>query len=147
MSMSTGTSGRIAPDMNVTPFIDILLVLLIIFIVIAASMGSKGLQAQIPQPSPGGAPPRPEVSTIIICLLPAADGGRPELRINKDAVTWEGLRDRLAAIYATRVERVAFIQAEKDITFQYVADAIDTAHSVAIDRVGLIQPDAAVEEE
>jgi biopolymer transport protein ExbD len=152
MSMSTGTNGRIAPDLNVTPFIDILLVLLIIFIVIATSLGSKGEQALIPQPAPQGAPPPPpDARTVIIRLVPAADGagadGRPQLFINKEPVTWEALHDRLFAIYAARVERVAFIQAEKNVTFQYVADVIDTAHKLDIDKVGLIQPNAAVAEE
>jgi len=149
MSMSTGSSGRIAPDLNVTPFIDILLVLLIIFIVIAASMGSKGEQALIPQPSTKESPPSPDPRTVVIRLLPAAngDGGRPRLLINQDPVTWEGLHARLAEIYAARVERVAFIKADKDITFQYVAEVIDAAHSLDIDKVGLIQPNAAVAED
>jgi len=149
MSMSTGSNGRVAPDLNVTPFIDILLVLLIIFIVIAASMGSKGEQALIPQPATNETPPGPDVRAVVIRLLPAAngDGGRPQLLINKEPVTWEGLHDRLAKIYAARVERVAFIKADKGITFQYVAEVIDTAHSLDIDKVGLIQPGAAVAEE
>ena len=149
MSMSNGSSGHIAPDLNVTPFIDILLVLLIIFIVIAASMGSKGEQALIPQPSSDVAPPRPDPRTVVIRLLPAAngDGGRPQLFINQEPVRWEALHDRLFAIFAARVERVAFIQAGKDVTFQYVAEVIDTAHGVDIDKVGLIQPNVAVANE
>ena len=149
MSMSTGSSGRIAPDLNVTPFIDILLVLLIIFIVIAASMGSKGEQALIPQPPPPGITPPTPPHTVVIRLLPAANGddGRPQLFINKEPLTWEGLHDRLFNIYAARVERVAFIQAGKDVTFQYVGEVIDTAHSLDIDKVGLIQPNVAMADE
>ncbi|MBI2678405.1 MAG: biopolymer transporter ExbD [Candidatus Koribacter versatilis] len=142
--MGTGQNG---PELNVTPFIDILLVLLIIFIVVATSMGSKGEQALIPQPATESTPPPPGVRTIVIRLLPAADGGRPELRINEDPVTWEALRAELLRIYAARVEKVAFIQADKDLDFEYVAQVIDAAHSVNIDKVGLIQPDAIAHSE
>lgn len=143
MSMGTGQNG---PELNVTPFIDILLVLLIIFIVVATSMGSKGEHALIPQPATESTPPRPDVRTIVIRLLPAADGGRPELRINRDPVTWEALRAELLRIYAARVEKVAFIQADKDLDFEYVAEVIDAAHSVNVDKVGLIQPGVATPE-
>jgi biopolymer transport protein ExbD len=141
MSMGTGQNG---PELNVTPFIDILLVLLIIFIVIATSMGSKGEQALIPQPSTEHTPPPADVRAVVIRLLPAPDGGRPQLRINKDPVSWAELHDRLFAIYAARVEKVAFVQADKDVTFDYVAEVIDTVHSINVDKVGLMQPNAAI---
>jgi biopolymer transport protein ExbD len=143
MSMGTGQNG---PELNLTPFIDILLVLLIIFIVVATSMGSKGEQAYIPQPATDSItpPPRQDVRAVVIRLVPALDGqgDRPRLFINKDPVSWEDLRERLFVIYAARVEKVAFIQAEKDTDFEYVADVIDTVHSLEIEKVGLIQPGA-----
>src|SRR4051812_49109252 len=144
MSMGTGQNG---PELNVTPFIDILLVLLIIFIVIATSMGSKGEQALIPQPPTNRDVAAAHPRTVVIRLLAAADGGRPQLRINKDPVAWGALHNKLFEIYAARVEKVAFVQADKDVTFDYVAEVIDTVHSIEVDKVGLIQPNAALGDE
>ena len=139
MAMGTGQGG---PEINVTPLIDVLLVLLIIFLLIQTNMKPKGEEALIPQPPPEGRNvPQPE-RTIVIRLLPALDGSRPELRVNGEEVTWADLHDRLFAIYAPRVERVAFIQADKDVDFEYVAEVIDAAHGVEVDKVGLMLPEA-----
>ena len=62
----------------------------------------------------------------------------PTVRINQDYVPWEELEMRLAQIYLTRVEKVAFVRGDADVDFQYVADVIDLAHHAGVQRVGLL---------
>jgi biopolymer transport protein ExbD len=134
--MSTGQSG---PELNVTPLIDVLLVLLIIFLIIANQMKPQGEQALVPQPDDQAVPDDPSVpSRTIVIQLAGSSGSRPSIKINGDAVAWEGLHDKLMEIYARRMEKVAFIEAGRDVDFEYIADVIDTAHAVEIDKVGLM---------
>ena len=141
MAFSTGGSG--APQMNVTPLIDVLLVLLIIFMLVVIEQKPTGLQAQIPQPAPTtGANIPPPDRTIIIQLHHAAKGAEhPQVKVNDEVVEWDHLRERLRDIYAIRVERIAYVEADDDIDFQDVADVIAIARIAGVDRVGLLTED------
>jgi len=138
MAISNAGRGPPRAEMNVTPMIDVLLVLIIVFMVVVTSaFQSKGLQAQIPQP-----PSRTDSSgtprTIVIQLAWAGDEQRPTLKINGDAVTWDDLHDRLARIFLERAERVAFVKGDDAVSFRYVAEAISIAKSSGVERVGLL---------
>jgi biopolymer transport protein ExbD len=133
MAMNTGQSG---PELNVTPLIDVLLVLLVIFMIIANQMKPQGEQALVPQP--GEERQHDPDPRVIVIQLAGGSGTRPSVKINDEPVAWEALHDRLMEIYARRMEKVAFIKADRDVDFEYVADVIDTAHSVQIDNVGLM---------
>ena len=143
MAMSIGGSGAPAAQMNVTPLIDVLLVLIIIFMVIVAQSKEKGLEAQIPQPpaNPNATPPA--VRTIVIQLGAAKSGATPELKINEQAVSWVDLKPQLADIFKQRAERVAFVQGDDEVDFEYVADVIDTARAAGVDKVGLLPKEMA----
>jgi len=138
MGMATGGSaGGPTADMNVTPLIDVLLVLLIIFMVITP-LTPKGLDALVPQPPKDPQKQQePNDRTIVVQLIRGA-GEKPALKINQDDVTWENLEGRLNDIFKTRAEKVMFVKADPDLTFNDVAQVIDIAHSAGVDKVGLI---------
>jgi biopolymer transport protein TolR len=138
MAMAVGGSGGgPTADMNVTPLIDVLLVLLIIFMVITP-LTPKGLDALVPQPPKDQQKQQePNDRTIVVQLL-RGPGDKPALKINQDDVTWENLEGRLNDIFKTRAEKVMFVKADPDLTFDNVAQVIDIAHSAGVDKVGLI---------
>ena len=142
--MAFSTAGSGAPQMNVTPLIDVLLVLLVIFMIVVIEEKQKGLEAQIPEEAKktDHAIPGPD-RTIVIQVRDGKSADHPEVKINDESVAWERLHDRLLEIYSIRVEKVAFVKADDDIQFQRVADVIDTAHNVGIDRVGLLHDETA----
>jgi biopolymer transport protein ExbD len=91
--------------------------------------------SEIPQPSDK---PGPQVRTIVIQVRAAVDPQVPTLKINDEKVTWGDLQNRLLNIFKMRAERVAFIQGDDGVDYQYIADAISIARSSGVDRVGLL---------
>ena len=143
MAFSTAGGGPCAPQMNVTPLIDVLLVLLIIFMLVVIEQKPKGLDAQIPQPAPPTAKNIPPPDRTIVIQVHHAKAGteHPRVMVNEEEVDWDHLRDRLRDIYAIRIERIAYVEADDDIDFQDVADVIAVARIAGVDRVGLLTED------
>ncbi len=137
MAFSAG-GGPSSAEMNVTPLIDVLLVLIIIFMIVVTQQKRSGLDALIPQPEQKAAKDRSVDRTIVIQVVNGAKDESPTLKINQENVTWENLESRLHDIFKTRAERIAFVRGEDDVDFQYVADAIDLARHAGVEKVGLL---------
>jgi biopolymer transport protein TolR len=128
--MTVDGKRGILSEVNVVPLIDILLVLLVIFMIIPHRQ--VGLQASLPQesgPNDPGVPPE----TIVVQV--AADG---TVKINGSVVQLDELRGRLERIFALRAQRVAFLQGDRSIEFQAVAQVLDLMHVAGASAVGLL---------
>jgi biopolymer transport protein ExbD len=138
MSFSTGGGGSYSSDINMTPMIDILLVLLIIFMVIVP-VTPKGLDALVPQPPKNPQQQNPSDRTIVVQVL-HAPGQAPQYKINETDVAKTELLARLTEIYANRAERIMFVKGDDNLDFRYVAEIIDIGRAANVDHIGLMTP-------
>jgi biopolymer transport protein TolR len=139
MSFSMAGGGPSTPQMNVTPLIDVLMVLIIIFMIVVTQEKETGLKAQIPQEQQKqDEHTLPLDDTIVIQVVENAQQELPSLKINQEDVAWEKLRGRLFDIFKMRSQKVAFVRGDKEIEFQYVAEVIDIARDAGVERVGLL---------
>jgi biopolymer transport protein ExbD len=130
--------GPSGPQINVTPLIDVLLTLIIMFMLVVSMDKEYQEKVQIPQPPKDPASePTPE-RTVVIQVVWTAKNVPPTVKINQEDVRWDDLELRLAQIYLKRAEKVAFVRGDADVDFLYVADVIDLAHHAGVQRVGLL---------
>ena len=133
MAMGISVSGP-KSDINITPYIDILLVLIIIFMVIQP-LTQYDLEARVPQKSPEELPENVIVKSDAIVISIDAQGG---LRINQDPVNLNQLGQRLFDIYSARANKNMFIQGDGNLPFADVVRVIDIAKGCGVGDIGLL---------
>jgi len=149
VAMSMGASGSSIGEMNVTPMIDILLVLLVIFMIIVPQV-RYGLQTNVPQP-PKQQEKQASQRTIVVQVqyLPNRP---PAFKVNgmemNDGVggpaAERDLQQELTRVYATRAERVMFVKANGNVDFRWVAEAISIGKAAGANHIGLLTPDIEI---
>lgn len=121
---------------NVTPLIDVLLVLLIIFMVIVP-VTSHGLSSSIPQPAKHGAP---QSDDAVVVEVVAGPGGEVRYLINQTPYVKAEMERQLAGIFAVRQQKVMFVKADPSVEYASVVAVIDMARRVSVDTIGLLTP-------
>jgi biopolymer transport protein ExbD len=139
MAMGSGTQGAasMSAEPNVTPMIDVLLVLLIIFMAVLPSM-RKAIDIQLPDPNPSVAPANSTSNQIVLEVKP---GG--QYAINSEAVTRDRLPTRLKEIYDPRPEKIIFVKGDPKVKYADIIDAMDVARGSGVKVIGVPPKDAA----
>jgi biopolymer transport protein ExbD len=131
MAMSSGGGGGLSNDINVTPMIDVLLVLLIIFMAVLPSM-RKAIDIQLPDPNPTVQPANANSNQIVLEVKP---GG--VFAINSEAQTRDRLATRLKEIYDPRPEKVIFVKGTPGVPYGDVIFAMDVARGAGVKVIGI----------
>ena len=137
--METGFNKKvILSQINVTPFVDVMLVLLIIFMV-TAPMLQEGLDVNLPVVTAKAL--SVEEEPIIITVTEEGN-----LFINKNKITLTGLDKKLNAIYSRKKEKMVLIRADEKVPYGFVIQAMAEIRKAGIERVGMVtQPQSKID--
>lgn len=138
MSMNVGGGSTLTNEPNVTPMIDVLLVLLIIFMMILP-MSRKAIDVQLPDPNPQIATANTVSNQIVLEVNPSADGAA--FFVNTEAVPKDKLGARLKEIYDPRPEKIMFVKGSPDVKYQDVIYAMDMARGAGVLVIGATPKD------
>lgn len=131
MSSSSGRGSRVVmSEINVTPLVDVMLVLLIIFMVTAPMM-QQGLDVELPETASTGVATNDEPFVLVIKKNRKIEAGGTEIPMKE-------LATKLKAIFETRKNKQIYIQADKQVDYGYVAQAMGEVRSAGIFSIGLI---------
>ncbi|MBN1569483.1 MAG: biopolymer transporter ExbD [Acidobacteria bacterium] len=132
MSMNVGSKKGAMSDINITPYIDILLVLLIIFMVITP-IRQMDLDVKVPQTSEGG-----DVGAIDPSVIVVSVGEAAQLAINQEPTTIADLGPKLQEIYSKRANKNMFVSASAKLPYGDVVRIIDIAKGAGVQDIGLL---------
>jgi biopolymer transport protein ExbD len=130
MSMSTGSGGGLTNEPNVTPMIDVLLVLLIIFMLVVP-MSRKAIDLQLPDPTEQQSSEAPPPQ-IVLEVFPG-----DKFAVNKEPLTKATLAKRLKEIYDGRPEKVIFVKGDPKVKYSEVIFAMDVARGAGVKVIGV----------
>jgi len=132
MAMSAGSGGGgLTNEINVTPMIDVLLVLLIIFMMVVP-MARKAIDIQLPDPNPAVAPANAVSQQIVLEVLPNG-----AFAVNKEPLNKDNLTKRLKEIYDPRPDKLIFIKGDPTVKYQDVIFAMDMARQAGVKVIGV----------
>ena len=137
MAMGGGSTGGAVSDMNVTPLIDVLLVLLIIFMVIQPTT-PKGLDTVVPQPPKDKNQTQTDDKVIVVQVLNT--GAVPTYKINEQTYPKDQMATELTKIFETRNEKIMFIKGDPGLNFGAVADAVGFGKQADVTNIAIITP-------
>jgi biopolymer transport protein TolR len=130
MSSTSGGGRAVLSEINVTPLVDVMLVLLIIFMVTAPMM-NQGLDVELPETKASGVETTEKPMTLVIKKS-------QKLFLGESQIQMEGLGKKLAAIMETRKNKQIYIQADRQVDYGYVAEAMGEIRAAGIYSIGLI---------
>jgi biopolymer transport protein TolR len=133
MGMAVGTGSGPKSDINITPYIDILLVLLIIFMVITPTK-QLDLEVKVPQEAPKLDKPMPPPPGLIVVSM----SDTAQLAINQEPISISDLGVKLTEIYSARANKNMFISASAKLPYGDVVKIIDIAKGAGVQDVGLL---------
>ena len=127
---STRRTATSLSEINVTPLVDVMLVLLIVFMVTAPLM-QQGVQVDLPKASGQALDDQQEQIVLVIT-------SDKRIQINKNDIPYSGLGQKLAAIYQHKQNKEIFIQADQNVSYGFVAQVMAEVKRAGITKLGLV---------